>query len=76
MNIDLSNEEIILINNALEEKFKMYRDKYIESTKYKNFHITGEDPEGLDFTASNMMRNYQKLLTKFEKQKINNNYIF
>lgn len=47
----------------------MYRDKYIESTKNKNFHSTGEDPEGLDFTTSNMKRNYQKLLTKFEKQK-------
>ncbi|MFL6319033.1 MAG: hypothetical protein ACJ702_05950 [Nitrososphaeraceae archaeon] len=58
--IDLSNED---------QKYKMYRDKYIESTKNKNFHSTGEDPEGLDFTASNMMRNYQKLLTKFEKQK-------
>jgi hypothetical protein len=58
-----------LIKNALEEKYKAYRDKYIESTKDKDFHSAGEDPEGLDFTASNMMRSYQKLLTKFEKQK-------
>jgi hypothetical protein len=50
-------------------RYVTYRDKYIESTKNKNFHSTGEDPEGLDFTTSNMKRNYQKLLTKFEKQK-------
>ena len=66
MNIELSDEEINLIKIALEEKYKEYRDKYIESTKDKEYDTrsSSEVPEGLDFAASNMMRNYQKILTK------------
>jgi hypothetical protein len=69
MNFDLSDEEISLIKKALEVQLKAYRDKFLESYQGKEHlvHATAEDPHGIDFVASNMMRKYQKLLNKFKE---------
>jgi hypothetical protein len=56
----------------LEVQYKSHRDKFIESYQGKEHlvHATPEDPHGIDFVASNMMKKYQKLLNKLRTTKL------